>query len=157
MADLTVYRAKPNPVGKDKLGNFSPNSQLNGEWVDIYNSSGRDLNMQGVELYDHIFSAPYLCRDEGKRPFFKFGSWTFPAGKVVRIHSGKSVPIDQLSAIDRNGADYHGFTEDGYVLNNACGDKIEIYNDRSIFIDAASYRGGLPEGSILFRQASILV
>lgn len=156
MPDLTVYRAKPNPAGKDKLGKLSPNSQLNGEWVDIFNPTDKTFSMQGVKLYDHIFS-PYMCKDEGHRSFFTFGNFSFPPKKVVRIHSGKSVPVNNLPSVDREGADYHGFTNEGYVLNNACGDKIEIHNGSNIFIDAASYSGMLPEGLILRRQGSVLV
>jgi len=155
MKDLTIFRVKPNPIGKDKLGNNALNSQLVGEWVDIKNTSGKKLNMVGVEIYDHTFNN--FCGDQGKRKVYTFGSYSMPIGAVVRIHSGNKVPITSLNQIDRVGANAHAFTGYYYVWNNGCGDIAEVRNSEGVLIDKASYGARPTEGKILVRVADMLI
>lgn len=153
MSDLLIFRAKPNPNGKDRRGPLTTNSQLNGEWVDIYNSSDKNLTMEGVGLYDHTFSG--YCVDNGKRRYYVFPNWSFPKGKIVRVHSGNKPT--QLSYEDSNGADFHAYTDSDYVLNNSCGDKIEVRNALGGFIDDTSFVGNVPNGKVLTRKGVYLV
>lgn len=149
MKDLTVLRAKPNPVGKDRLGQYAPNTQLVGEWVDVKNTSGKNLRMSGVKVYDHTFNN--TCGDQGKRLIYTFPVYTLKAGHVVRIHSGDKVPVSSLPYIDREGADAHAFTSYSYVWNNSCGDTAEIRTSSDGLVDHASYGSNPVEGKILKR------
>lgn len=155
MADITILRAKPNPVGKDKYGSHSPQTQLHAEWVDLYNSSGHALSMVDVKLYDHTFDV--FCNDRGKRSIFTFGEFSLPANCVVRIHSGNRIDASQLPLEDRNGADYHGYTGNNYVLNNNCGDILEVRSQNDVLIDKTSYSARPLEGAILVRKGDYLV
>src|SRR3990170_1123050 len=56
MPDLPVTRALPNPVGKDLLGGWATNEQLNGEWVEFHNVSQRLLSLEGVAILHYTFS-----------------------------------------------------------------------------------------------------
>ncbi|MEK7176691.1 MAG: lamin tail domain-containing protein [Patescibacteria group bacterium] len=152
---LYILRAKPNPSGKDKYGQYAPNSQQNAEWIDIQNTSGKALNMTGVKVYDHKFDV--YGRDEGRREVYKFGSWDMPVNTVVRIHSGDRVEISSLPSIDRDGANYHFFTWQPYVWNNVWGDTAEVRNSTDLLIDKASYGRNPTEGAILKRYGDHLI
>lgn len=155
MTDLTILRAKPNPFGKDRTRSYAPNSQLVGEWVDIKNTSGKNLNMENVKIYDHTFTN--TCGDEGKRLIFSFGSYVMPTGIIIRIHSGNKIPDSQLAPQDLNGADVHAYTGYSYVWNNVCGDTAEIRNSDNLLIDETSYGSYPMEGRILLRQGQYLL
>lgn len=155
MTDLTITQLKPNPLGKDLVGKFASNTQLVGEWVDIKNTSGKNLNMTGVKVYDHTFTG--ACGDEGARVVYTFATMTLLAGYTVRIHSGSWVPESSLSLLDRAGADLHLYTGYSYVWNNVCGDTAEVRNAVGVYVDWASYFSNPREGKILKRQGRLLV
>lgn len=155
MSDIIILRAKPNPYGKDRYGFHATQELLRAEWIDLYNNTNHGLNMDGVSLYDHTFGT--TCGDQGKRLIFRFGVFTLPSGSVVRIHSGESIESSKLPPEDSNGADYHGYTTYNYVLNNLCGDIIEVRNKEDVLVDKTSYSPKPAEGDILERKGNLLI
>lgn len=149
--DLLVWRAKPNPIGKDRR----VASQLHAEWVDVKNVSARSLQMADVKIYDHTFNN--VCGDHGPRLVFTFPAFVLPVGAVVRIHSGKAVLVSQLPLAEQQGADYHAFTnEQEFIWNNVCGDFVEIRSSQNIVLDKTSYGPRPLEGKTLLRQGAYL-
>lgn len=155
MQQLQITKAKPNPLGKDKYGSLSPNSQLVGEWIDIKNITSISLDMSGVKVYDHTFSN--VCGDQGRREIFCFSHFVLMPGKVVRIHSGNEVPLSQLSLVDSLGADIHAYTGYKYAWNNVCGDVAELLTSGGVQLDKTSYGARPVEGKVLRRIGYVLV
>jgi len=151
--DLQIIRIKPNPLGKDRIGNFSPQLQLAGEWVDIQNVSLNPVNLEDVELYHWAYKQP----EDGWDLVENFNG-VLPAGKVMRIHSSGKIPVEQLAPIDKQGADYHIFSGKGYVWNNNKEDKPTLWNPKTKeYIDRTSYDANPAEGKILKRVGNKLI
>jgi hypothetical protein len=156
MQSLRITQAKPNPTGKDRARSYVPNSQLNGEWVDLHNDGTEGFPLERIELNDVAFQPG--CKDPKWRGYQTF-TGTLAVGKVLRVHAGhKPEPPEFLAPIDATGADFHIFTGTNYVFNNDCGDTIGLW-DRTAktFEDKASYDPKPPEGRILKRMGDKLV
>ncbi len=144
---LRIIKAKPNPAGKDRIGNLAPQSQLAGEWVDIRNNGSSPMDLSNIELYHWA----YRKSEPGWELVMNFKG-SLPAGEIMRIHSSGKIPIEQLVPIDRQGADHHLFSGSGYVWNNDKEDKPTLWNKATReYVDRTSYDAYPPEGKILQR------
>lgn len=144
---LLIIKAKPNPLGKDRIGNFSPQTQLAGEWVDVQNNGINPVNITDVQLYHWAYKQP----EAGWELIMKFSGY-LPAGEIMRIHSSGKIPIEQLAIIDQQGADYHLFSGSGYVWNNDKEDRPTLWNPKTKeYVDRTSYNVYPIEGKILQR------
>jgi hypothetical protein len=150
---LQIIKAKPNPAGKDRIGNFSPQSQLAGEWIDIKNTGQQDENLKNINLYHYA----YLIVG-GEWEIVTDFSGILAAGKIMRIHSGHEIPAGQMDIEDFVGADYHVFSNKDYVWNNDKKDYPRIWNSATKqWIDKTYYDAFPPEGKILQRVNDKLI
>lgn len=156
MSELQTFRLKPNPAGKDRSPYGAQTAQLAAEWVDIKNVGRFPATLTGLELY-HLAYPGSGGQPTWERVTGLQGS--LGAGQVLRIHSGRQIPLSMLQAQDIQAADYHAFVgRDLYVWNNAQGDSSGIWNATSkSWVDKASYDPKPPEGAILVRMVEKLV
>lgn len=153
MKSLRIVRAKPNPAGKDRQRGHTPAAQLAAEWLDFKNDGTEDLTLDPISL-QHIAYQPG-CRNGEWRAVTPFNGVLAP-GKIVRVHSGNSIPTSQMYPEDVAGADFHVSTGRDYVWNNDCGDTAGLWNG-TIWVDKASYDSYPPEGRVLRREGDKLV
>lgn len=152
---LLIYKAKPNPIGKDRIHNIIPALQLAGEWIDIYNPSMFGVSLTQVELQHVAYTLAY---PNGVWEKVFFTNWTLPSRSILRIHSGGQVPIEQLPLVDTAGANYHAFTGKGYVWNNDKNDYPRLINTlNKNIIDRTSYKAPVLGGRILVRKGDSLL
>ena len=150
---LKIIKAKPNPAGKDRIGNLSSQSQLAGEWVDIENTGNYSVSLENIELYHWAYKQP----EPGWELVMNFKG-SLPSGEVMRVHSSGKIPLEQLHAIDRQGADYHLFSGTGYVWNNDKEDRPTLWDSvKKEYVDKTSYDSYPPEGKILQRVNNKLI
>ncbi len=160
MTELIVYRAKPNPAGKDK-SRFSPiPRQLQGEWIDIQNSSGRALRLTGISI-DHRAFGPN-CSDPQYASYWRdTEGLVLNPTEILRVHTGNAAQQDQMADEDRRGANKHRWGEHGvFQLNNGrCGDILTIWLHNGTWnkLDEVGYSPYPPEGTVLRRQGDRLV
>lgn len=152
---LLITQAKPNPIGKDRMRGFTPQTQLVGEWVDFRNSGGEPFSLDNIQL-DHVaYTSSYPNGVWEKVMGF---SGILPAGEVVRVHSGGQVPLTSIPPIDLQGADYHLFTGENFIWNNNRSDTPRLRNIAiNTVIDQASYSANVLEGKILRRNGDSLL
>lgn len=150
---LQTTKAKPNPSGKDRSRFFTPQQQLAGEWIDIQNTGSLPISLNNLEVYHLAYK---MTGTEWEKVIVLSGM--LPAGKIVRIHSGREIPLLQLLEIDRIGAEYHIFTGKNYVWNNDQVDKPSIFNSQlKKWEDQTWYDKYPPEGIVLKRDNGKLV
>src|SRR3989338_12773 len=157
MKRLNVTQVKPNPSGRDRLGNYVPFSQLAGEWVDFKNIGDESFSLNSIELQHVAYTPPYPNWVWEKVMGF---SGNLGVGRIVRVHSGGEIPLESLSPEDFIGADYHLFTGNSYVWNNNRSDTPRLVlkqNGQTFEIDKASYSAYPPEGKILKRIGELLI
>jgi hypothetical protein len=157
MKQLLITQAKPNPSGKDRLGNVVPSSQLAGEWVDFKSIGNEGYPLENIKLHHIAYTAQY---PNGVWEEVMSFSGTLSVGKVVRVHSGGKISLESLYQEDRAGADYHLFTGGNYVWNNDKTDspRLVLKRNRQISeIDKASYSAYPLEGKILKRVGNTLI
>ena len=159
---LQVFRAKPNPIGKDKTSGGIPKpEQLLGEWVDFKNIGTESVPFSSMEL-SHALYGP-RCEVTGRRESYWSGGGvnSLTPGEMLRIHTGQKAHESLMSPEDRGVVAARGFAErSNFVLNNQCGDVIAIawHDGRgNRYSDTASYRANQPEGAILTRVGTELV
>lgn len=150
---LRITQAKPNPLGKDRIGSLAPKKQLAAEWVDFKNIGDEPHPLDSITLHHIAYQAG--CRDGKWQQAMSFRG-TLQPGEIVRVHSGEILPLSEMYQEDVTGAHYHLFTGKGYIWNNDCGDTAGLWNG-VIWVDAASYEPYPPEGRILVRQGDKLV
>jgi hypothetical protein len=151
---LQITRIKPNPAGKDRNRyGQTPASQLAAEWVDFKNNGTASFDCSQLELWHRAYH-------HGQAPTWdKVMSFkgSLQPGKTVRVHSG-SGPDNVIRDEDRQGADFHLFTDKDYVWNNKEGDTPALYNPvTKVTLDSASYDPNPPEGEVLVRSGDKLV
>lgn len=153
--DLKIIKAKPNPIGKDRINGRLTPQQLAGEWVDVQNISLHSINLATVQLYH------YAYRFGGQ-----IGEWQLvtgfngilPVGSVMRVHSGFPIPLMQMFPIDTMGADFHVFSNKNYVWNNKQKDHPGLWDvTLQKWVDQTYYDAFLPEGKVLIRVGDKLV
>jgi hypothetical protein len=159
---LQVFRAKPNPFGKDKTsGDIPKPEQLLGEWVDIRNVGDESIPFSKMQLFHTLYGN--RCEETGRTQNYWSGGSdsTLEPGQILRIHTGRKSDEALMQSEDRGSVDWRGFANrSNFVLNNACGDVIKIAwrdahgNDYS---DTATYKPNVPEGAILVRVGHSLV
>lgn len=150
---LKIIKAKPNPAGKDRIGNFTPQAQLAGEWVDIKNTGQQEMNLGNIRLYH------YAYRPNGNEwEIVRYFSEILPPGKIIRVHSGKEISPGLMRIEDFVGADYHVFSDKNYVWNNDKKDYPRIWNAATKqWLDKTYYDAFPPEGKILQRVNNKLI
>ena len=161
---VQVSRAKPNPAGKDKSGNYPLAGQLLGEWVDLKNIGDQSVSLGTLYLAHQEFSGNCVAKDtftiywEGvKEPVTVLQS-----GQVVRIHTGRRSDAPHMHQEDASGVNHHAFADSGrFLLNNGCGDILSIWykgtDGKFHSDDQASYDRNPPEGGVLVRVGAKLV
>ena len=157
MQTVQLFRLKPNPRGKDRARTSGASAaQLGAEWVDLKNTGSSPVTLSGITLY-HLAYSRTSSQAEWKEVVALPGS--LQAGKVLRIHSGKTRDLSVLNPEDIAGADFHLFSgEDVYVWNNAEGDTAGLwYVVGKTWVDKASYDANPPEGVVLARLGEKLV
>ncbi len=158
MRELIITQAKPNPIGKDRMGSAVPSSQLAGEWVDFKNIGNKSIALDNIELQHIAYTKDHPTNGIWDRVTDFSG--ILPAGEIVRVHSGNEVPLSSLQQVDLIGADHHVFSWKGYVWNNDRTDspRLTIKGSSPIIeIDKASYPAHPIEGKILKRAGQYLV
>lgn len=153
MKALRITQAKPNPSGKDRLGNVVPSSQLAGEWVDFKNTGDEPYSLDDVTLQHIAYRAGY---PNGVWEEVTGFSGSLPAGETVRVHSGSKLPLTSLPTIDAHGADHHIFTGKNYVWNNSKSDTPRLRHIGTT-VDKATYQANPPEGKVLKRNGDYLL
>ncbi len=151
--NLKIIKAKPNPAGKDKIGNLYPQQQLAGEWIDIQNVTDQPMNLDYIKVYHWAYKRP----KPGWEEVTDFQG-TLPPYEIVRIHSGNEIPLNQLQPEDFLGAHHHIFSGKNYVWNNDKEDLPSIWNTSiKKWIDRTSYDAFPLDGKILNRINDKLV
>lgn len=143
MIDLYITQVLPNPPGRDRPPHGGPtNEQLNREWVEFTNASGRVLDMNGVQLLHFTFDR--RCQKTGEDRLTTF-SGEFNPGYSLRVHSG-------FGEVSWEGTIRHVYVgSPSYAWNNACGDTAVLRNGAGTLVDWASYAPNPPEGKVLRR------
>lgn len=159
---LQVFRAKPNPIGKDKTSGGIPKpEQLLGEWVDVKNIGSESVGFSTMQLFHTMYGS--RCEVTGRTENYWSGgsSSRLEPGQVVRVHTGRKADEALMTPEDRGTVPWRGFAErSNFVLNNVCGDVITIaWQDGrgNRYSDTASYKANQPEGAILTRVGNNLV
>jgi predicted extracellular nuclease len=154
MKTLVVFRAKPNPAGKDKnKSGHASAAQLGGEWIDVRNTGSYTVDLTSVEVNHSAYDSA------GQRSWAAVTtlSGTLGPGQVIRVHSG-SGPEAYLNTEDRQGADRHHFTGKNYVWNNDKGDTPALWQlGSNVWIDNTYYDPYPLEGAVLVRRHEKLV
>jgi hypothetical protein len=110
---MQIHKIYYNSPGKDTGSNTS----LNGEWVELENTSGSRISLKGWTLHD-----------AGTKHTYTFGTYTINAHGSVKIHTGTG------SNTQTNR--YWGLS--GYVWNNT-GDQATLKDSHGNVIDRCSY------------------
>jgi hypothetical protein len=155
---IQIYRAKPNPAGKDraKTSGATP-EQLLAEWVDLKNIGDQSVTLSWLNLSN--FHYDNNCKREDSPTIYWTGESTdvLGVGKIVRVHTGRASQSASMLAADRAGADLHVFANRGnFILNNKCGDVLGVWykstQDKSWLKDDGTYYDPNPgEGAVLVR------
>ncbi len=162
MWKILVYRAKPNPAGKDRAYGYPQQQQLLGEWVDLQNTGDTSVSLSSLHLYHVEFSAQGVPnKDLAHYWTGKYGEVLNP-GQIVRVHTGKSEYASGMAYNDSQGVHLHSFAEKGnFVLNNNYGDAISVYwkdkDGKWRKEDGAAYDPYPPEGVVLRRVGDKLI
>jgi hypothetical protein len=84
MTDLYITFALPNPAGKDRPPYSGPSDvQLNGEWIQFLNTSGKQLDMNGTRLFHQTFDRH--CQRTGQDEVANFLACSIQAIPFVSI------------------------------------------------------------------------
>jgi len=153
---LQVYRAKPNPAGKDRTRSGPIPQQLVAEWADIKNVGTQPVPFATMDLHDVVFG-PH-CKVDGSKKYWSGNTseGALEPGQILRVYTGSKTFESSLSAEDR-GSDvaWRAFAGHGnFVLNNDCGDVITVFRqsaDGKRWYDQAGYDPNPPEGVVLYR------
>ena len=141
---LYVWKAHPNPIGRDHPWNQPPtNEKLNEEWVEFVNNAAQPIDLTGFTLHDYTFHAQ--CVKSGERELQSY-TGTLASGYSIRVHTGSG-------QIYNAGSIWHFFlNRDNFVWNNACGDYVVLRQNTNLH-DWARYEPNPPDGVILTRVA----
>ncbi|MFC1653668.1 lamin tail domain-containing protein [Patescibacteria group bacterium] len=121
---IALNEIYPNPYGPGTDDNPMPE----GEWVELYNLTGSDVNVSGWYLYDAVNNGIMITTSNTGS-----GSATVPASGYLVVYL--------------NGAYTNGW------LNNS-GDSVSLYNGHistGSLIDTHTYSGSVPDGKSIAR------
>lgn len=155
---LRVIKAKPNPLGKDKiLGLLLVNKKLGAEWIDIKNTGSTPVSLKDIQIY-HVAYKNGNAEWEIAKDFSNLLlGVTIPAGSIMRVHSG-SGPVSILNPEDVSGANTHYFTGKTYIWNNDKIDKPMIWDKtKKVVVDQTYYDAPVIDGKILVRVNDKLI
>lgn len=152
MKSLRIIKLKPNPTGRD-LGPYAAPNQLAAEWVDLQNNGTESFALSQISLCHIAYQAN--C-SSGKYEIVQTFQWSLGVDEIIRVHSGKAMPVFLMKDEDSAGAHHHGFTNKGFIWNNNCGDTAGLWDGQK-YIDKASYDPYPKEGKILVRLGDKLV
>ena len=139
---LYVWKAHPNPVGRDHPRNQPPtNEKLNEEWIEFLNNQTYAVPLQEFTLHDYTFDG--RCVKTGERQLQTY-TGTLQPGHSVRVHTGTGQTYN-------TGTVWHLFLNwENFVWNNACGDYVVLRRNTNLD-DWASYEPNPPDGVVLER------
>ena len=159
-SNLEVYRAKPNPIGKDKTSGGNPKpEQLLGEWVDIKNIGTEPVLFSSMQLSHATYRRG--CEETGTEIYWTPDSAkALEPGRQIRVYTGKSADKPLMHPEDR-APDWQSFAgRSNFACNNDCGDVLRVTwtdNTGERRSDTASYGPNPPEGVVLTRFGNLLV
>ena len=158
---LQIFRAKPNPFGKDKtIGGVAKPEQLLGEWVDIRNIGTESVRFSSMQLSHTLYTS--RCEETGRTDVYwsPGGTESLAPGRQIRVYTGRRGDEAVMKPEDK-APDWKGFAErSNFVLNNTCGDVIKVvWTDGAgnRWSDTAAYQPSPPEGAVLTRAGNMLV
>jgi Lamin Tail Domain len=112
---IQIHEIYYNSPGTDT----GSNSSLNGEWVQLHNTSGSQISLTGWTVRD------------AQNHIYKFGTYSIKAYGYVKIHTGKGTNTQTDRYWNRSW----------YVWNNT-GDTATLKNVSGTVIYRCSYSGG---------------
>lgn len=159
---ILAYRAKPNPVGKDRVSGYPQQQQLLGEWVDLQNTGDGSVRLSTLNLCHVQFSNQGVPEDKPTIYWTGKDGEVLNPGQILRVHTGKSAHASAMAYNDAQGVNLHAFAEEGnFVLNNNYGDIISVWwkdkDNKWYREDVASYDPNPPEGVVLKRSGDKLI
>jgi len=124
LADIVLNEFLPNPTGDDNA------PMLGGEWVELYNNSASDVDVNGWYLYDSI------------------DTHALPINSSRTSTGNTIVPAGGFLVVYRNG-------DSDFSLNqNVDGDTVRLYNgsiSSGTLIDSHTYTGPVAENKSIAR------
>lgn len=116
------------------------------------------LTRNGIFVVNPWSAKPFWASSAFEWEVVRQLSGVLPAGKILRIHSGKG-PHGVVRDEDKAGSDYYFFTEESrYIWNNDYGDASLLWIPVTRkTIDQADYDSYPPEGVVLQRVGDKLV
>lgn len=158
---IEIYRAKPNPTGKDKAGNTPIASQLLGEWVDLKNTGDTAVSLSSLNLANQEFDGSCRVKTEAQIYWTGRSNVSLAPGEIVRVHTGRSTDVASMATEDQQGVHHHDYAGKGnFVLNNKCGDTLSVWwksGEKWYKDDEAGYAPNPTEGKVLRRVGQSLV
>jgi len=125
-SDTVINEIMYNPAGSDT------GSMPNGEWVEFYNASDKDVDLSG-----------YVIKDAAGREL-----------EITKENSDNNLRLDDggETVIPAKG---HLVTyKNGYRMFNNDGDTVSLYNRAGSVVSSYIYQGGVEEGKTEGREAS---
>lgn len=161
MLRIQIIRAKPNPLGRDRLGRTVPSSQLAGEWIDIKNVGTEVYGFKSIVL-EHVAYPPGFPYGQWERVIDLTPAGSLAVNQTLRVHSGGRIDLSLLHQVDIQGAELHIFTGKSYVWNNDRSDTARLMfypasPNLPFCVDQAGYTLAPREGAILQRRGNLLV
>lgn len=166
-SDILIIRAKPNSPGEnvDDRTYIEPQYRKAGEWFDIKNFSVMPFSLKGIEIYTLEYEKD---GPNWKKVFIFKDDEKIKGRKVIRIHSGPPVPLEEMESDDRGVIEHnfvkvpiidkHYFMGDGYILSNSQMDKIAIYDSiQKKWLDEVYYDKFPSKDVILEREENKLI
>lgn len=102
---IEIHRVKPNPAGKDRVAGSAKPEQLLGEWVDLKNIGDASVSLATLQLANNEFDANCKVTKEAVIYWNGRSGDTLQAGKILRVHTGKSSDSAVLKPENRDGVD----------------------------------------------------
>lgn len=156
---VKLLRAKPNPVGKDKILGIPKAEQLLGEWIDIKNTGTEAIKLSDIFLSHTKFNNK--CEMIGTDCFWIGRNNFLHPERIIRVHTGNISDEHLMRQEDKINGGWCSFANrDNFVLNNRCGDILTLtWRDFNSFPQAetVSFEANQPEGAILVRVGNNLV
>ncbi len=145
MHGLMIEAAMINPRGKiDRLNQQVSQELLNREWIQIRNSTGTTVTLDGIELIHLVYGSGESTRESTILQL----KGLLPAQAGLRIHSGRGT-----TSYDSERQVFHGFANtqsDHFLYQVVKPDRIMLRKGRTL-IDAVRYEVPVPESRRLKR------